>query len=47
MFNMVTNSASVGYKTPKCELSASLPSMLCDSQDGTTESFEDLGTFEW
>ncbi len=44
---MATNNQSREYRTPLCELSASVPSVLCESPDGMTEPFEDLGTFEW
>lgn len=47
MYNMATKTAPWEYQTPICELSASVPSLLCDSEDCTTESFDDLGTFEW
>lgn len=47
MSNMVTNSLYKEYTAPVCDLSVAVPSILCESQDGMTEPFEDLGTFEW
>ena len=47
MYNMETKYSKQEYRTPECQMSAISPWLLCDSQDGVTESFEDLGTFEW
>ena len=47
LYNMETKYSEQGYRTPDCQMSALSPWLLCDSQDGVTENFEDLGSFEW
>lgn len=35
------------YQSPQCELSVVLLSMLCESPEGLTETFDDDGSFVW